>query len=422
MGRSSIFRDPETKIIYEPSSEFPKIADNPTKEDAEKAATRILDLVCDFPWEEIDKDKGSVHKSSWLSALLTVLCRHLVNGCCPAFLFNANVAGSGKSKLADIIAMIATGRSMPRTGYADNEEEMKKSIISILMSAKSFVLFDNIQSGGSLGGKTIDAVMTSRVYSDRLLCTNKSPEFLVNTVFFATGNQVNLKGDSLRRFVIGKLRSPLESPELRPESEFKIKEKILGYVARNRSSFVIDALTIMKAYIKAGNPKGGLVAMGSYEEWSSVIREAVNWVTGHDPAKSQHYLKKEDKQSLAKAALLNGWADLVLPSEDNDHTEKRREGMTVSEAVEILNGAPEKYKILRDALLEYSRSSKRELPVNSIIGKYLGDIEDTVISGRYLEKTPNRSRGTLWTVREVTVKDQDETEEKENVEIPEVPF
>ena len=244
----------------------------------------------------------------------------------------------------------------------------------------------------------------------------------MNTVFFATGNQINLKGDSLRRFIIGKLKSPLESPELRPDSEFKIKEKILSYVARNRGSFVIDALTIIKAYIKAGSPKGGLISMGSYEEWSSVIREAVNWSTGNDPAKSQHYLKKEDRQSLAKAALLNGWADLVLPSKDNEFTGSRKDGLTVSEAVAILNGAPEKYNILRDALLEFSRSSKRELPVNSIIGKYLGDIEDTVIGGRYLEKTPNRSRGTLWTVKEATIKDQDDTEEKENIEIPDVPF
>lgn len=422
----SIFENPgydiETRMIYEPSCEnFPKIADNPSQEDAKNAANRLLDLVCDFPWEEIDKDKGIVHKSSWLAALMTVMCRHLVDGCCPAFLFNANVAGSGKSKLADIIAMIATGRTMPRTGYADNEEEMKKSMISILMSAKPFVLFDNIQTGGSLGGKTVDAVLTSRVYSDRLLGFNKNPEFLVNTVFFATGNQVNLKGDSLRRFVIGKLRSPLESPELRPESEFKIKEKILGYVSRNRGSFVIDVLTIMKAYIKSGMPKGNLIAMGSYEEWSSMIRETVNWVIGHDPSKSQHYLKKEDKQSLARAALLNGWANLVLPSKDNDF-KGHPKGVTVSKAVDFLNGSPEKYKILRDALLEHSRSTKRELPANPVIGRFLGDIEDTVIGGRYLKKITDKCEGTLWMVYESTIKDQDESEEQENIQGPETPF
>jgi hypothetical protein len=414
--------DMETRMIYEPSANFLPLGDSLTQEDARSAATRLLDITCDFPWMEIDNDKGMIHKSAWLSSLLTVMFRHLVDGCCPMFLFTANIAGTGKSKLADIIATIATGRTMPRTQYKKNEDELKKSIMSILLATKPFVLFDNVENGGDLGGSTIDALMTSRIYSDRLLGMNKNPELSVNTVFFSTGNQVNLKDDSLRRFIIAKLKSQLDAPEFRPESDFKTKGSLIDYVARNRESFVRDATTIMKAFIAAGRPPGRLVAMGSFEEWSSTIREATYWATGYDPAGSQHHLRKEDKASIERDNLIRGW---LVVQEAHGENEK---GFTIRHVIDILNGAPDKYELLRTCMMNLGKPGKDGFPPGSIIGKALGKLDSYPINGYHFEKVLDAIVGNRWVVKpNIAVvddddRDIDESRETDNEEIPGSPF
>lgn len=403
--------DAETKMIFEPSANFPKVPENPTHDDAKSAAGRLLDIVCDFPWSPIDDDKGMTHKAAWLSSLFTVLCRHLVDGCCPMFLIGANMAGTGKSKLADIVSMIAIGRRMPRTPYKDNEDELKKSIMSILLAAKPFVLFDNVANGGYLGGSTIDALMTSRTYSDRILGTNKNPELTVNTVFYATGNQVNLKGDSLRRFIIAKIQSKIESPETRPDSDFKIKGDLINHVGRNRESFVVDVLTIMRAFIKAGRPHSSLIPMGSYEEWSSVIREAVYWCMGHDPAKSQHHLKKEDKLSIERANIVNGWKEI------QDATGRQDVGFSIPMIVQILDGAPEKYALLRTSFLAMNKSNKEGFPPSSIIGKLMNPLENLPMNGHHFEKIEDARTGRRWIVKPNLIEDEDDRDIDESKEL-----
>ncbi|MBV8608162.1 MAG: PriCT-2 domain-containing protein, partial [Singulisphaera sp.] len=111
--------DPDTGLFFlpHPGMTFPEIPEHPTIEDARAAAQRLLDLVVDFPFArpEGDEEEESPHKYAWLASLLTVLCRSAIDGPCPLFLFTANTAASGKTKLCDINALIATGRKMPRS-------------------------------------------------------------------------------------------------------------------------------------------------------------------------------------------------------------------------------------------------------------------------------------------------------------------
>src|SRR5262249_8535282 len=75
--------DPATNLLYLPNGEFPPVPDQPTRDDAQKAARSFLDLVKDFPFK-----KG--HAVAWLAALLTVLARFLIDGPTPIFLIEAN--------------------------------------------------------------------------------------------------------------------------------------------------------------------------------------------------------------------------------------------------------------------------------------------------------------------------------------------
>jgi hypothetical protein len=108
--------DPGTGLIYEPVAQYPAVPEKPTQEDAKTAAKDLLALVDEFPFATDD------HKAVWLAAVLTVLARPAIAGPCPLFLFEAPAAGSGKTLLAELVGLVATGREvavsevLPRPG------------------------------------------------------------------------------------------------------------------------------------------------------------------------------------------------------------------------------------------------------------------------------------------------------------------
>ena len=149
--------DPDTGLFFlpHPGVTFPEIPEHPTIADARAAAKTLLDLVVDFPFArpEGNEEEESPHTYAWLASLLTILCRSAIDGPCPLFLFTANTAGSGKTKLCDLSALIATGRKMPRSDYTDNNEEMAKVLFAIALGGFPVVFLDNVGSGGAWEGR-----------------------------------------------------------------------------------------------------------------------------------------------------------------------------------------------------------------------------------------------------------------------------
>ena len=101
--------DAATGLLLEPHAEFPAVAKEPTLVDAVRAADRLLDLVSDFPFADAE------HRAAWLAGLLTPLARFAIPGPCPLFLLDANQARTGKTKLVDVISIVATGRKVARS-------------------------------------------------------------------------------------------------------------------------------------------------------------------------------------------------------------------------------------------------------------------------------------------------------------------
>ena len=275
--------DPDTGLFFlpHPGVTFPEVPEHPTIEDARAAAKTLLDLVVDFPFTrpEGDEEKESPHTYAWLASLLTILCRSAIDGPCPLFLFTANTAGSGKTKLCDLVALIATGRKMPRSDYTDNNEEMAKVLFSIALGGFPVVFLDNVGSGGALGGSAIDKALTSTALNGRILGASEMRDVPFHAVLFATGNNVRLQGDIHRRIIPCRLESPDEHPEER--DNFAIKD-LEGHVLRNRPALVAAGLTIVRAYVVAGGPDQGLTPM-DFPAWCGLIRNAIHWATGCDP-------------------------------------------------------------------------------------------------------------------------------------------
>jgi hypothetical protein len=374
--------DERTALLFEPNAAFPPIPAAPTQADARRAAETLLRLVVDFPFA------GEDHRAAWLAALLTPLARFAIAGPCPLFLIDANTPGTGKSKLTDVVAIVSMGRGMPRTTYPDTDDEMRKRISSIALAGDRLMLLDNIAT--TFGGSALDSALTAMTWRDRILGRSEmTAELPLFTVWYATGNNVALRGDVLRRIVPCRLETREERPEER--REFTIEGDLLEYVQRERPRLVAAALTLLRAHAVAGRPDGGLNLLGSFEAWSRVVRSAVYWAIGRDPCRTREELRAADPEVLARVALIEGWAELLVI--------QKEEGLTAAAALKLVKETPSGFDKLRDVFMEWSR--KDDLPSARSVGMRLKALKGRVINGKFFSSTEDR--GTqIWRVEEVT--------------------
>ncbi len=382
--------DDETGLLYEPNTEFPPIPQTPSRIHARIAADRLLDLVSNFPFAGATRDEQDGHRTAWLAGLLTTLARFAIPDACPLFTFDANCPGTGKSLLTDIIALIATGRVMSRTTFPDDEAELRKRITSIALAGDQLMLFDNIAQGNPFGGAALDAALTATTWRDRVLGRSEmTAELPLYTIFFATGNNMILRGDVQRRVIPCRLETQEEKPEERGDFKYP---NLLEHVRIHRPQLVGDALTILRAFATAGRPQAALPSFGSYEGWSRWIRQAVFWVMGVDPCATREKVRAADPALNTLAVLLEGWAE--LPG--------GKTGLSVAETLRILNDPNQRdqFTTLREALMEWSRNDK--LPGSGIIGCKLRSYRKRVMDGRMLDSATGHGGGQRWRVAQVS--------------------
>lgn len=305
--------DDATGVLYEPSADFPLIPDDVTLDDADAAVQKLLDVVCDFPFESQD------HRAAWLAALLTPLARFAFEGPTPLFLIDANVRGAGKGLLAQTIGQIVLGREMPVSSYAHDPEEMRKKITAIALAGDRVIHLDNLE--GNFGNDTLDRALTATRWKDRLLGKSQEVDLPLIPVSYGTGNNVAVAADTTRRIVHVRLDVLAERPEER--TGFKHTE-LVSWIKANRAELLACAFTILRAYCNGGMPRQDLSSFGSFEGWSRLVREAVVWVGQPDPCRTRVQLaERSDATADALGQLVLAWREF----------DPGGEGIVVSELV-----------------------------------------------------------------------------------------
>ncbi|MCB9610665.1 MAG: hypothetical protein H6716_29015 [Polyangiaceae bacterium] len=348
----------------------------PERKHAEIAALDLLEVVEDFPFTT------EAHAAAWVAGLLTVLAMHAFDGPAPMLLIDANCPGAGKSLLADLISLIAFGRPCPRTVMPERDDEMRKRITSIALAGDPLVLLDNIDHG--LGGAALDAALTARTWRERLLNTNDTIELPLHTIWMATGNNVEVIGDTMRRI----LHVRLESPEERPEERGDFRHPDLTrWVLEQRPRLVAAGLNILSAYTIAGRPDLGLKRWGSFEAWSDLVRNAVVWAGLPDPAETRHELRAAaDVEGAALRQLLLNW----------DTLDPGGRGLTASGILQRLRSGDPALDEVRAAIDVLAPGRGGDLPSPRSLGRKLGKFRARLIAGRVLQATSGRM-GLTWT-------------------------
>ena len=268
--------DARTGAFCSFNAQFSPIVPDPPQEAVQDAVRSLMEAVSNFPFEK------ECHKSVWVAALLSVVCRQSFEGNVPFFTLSANIRGTGKTMLVHLISIIAFGRECAPSGFTPEDEESRKQITTALLTGAPMFLLDDVAT--AFGGVHYNRLSTSSHWQDRAMGGNKTVILPTLPVWFITGNNLVYKGDIVRRYIPLKLESREEHPENRRDFEHA---NLLEWAKRERVNLHNAALTIMAGFFAAGKPSMSLDPFGSYEAWSSTVRAAVVWAGMADPCESR---------------------------------------------------------------------------------------------------------------------------------------
>lgn len=371
--------DAATGLLYDPQGlDFPDIPDQPTLAQAEAALENLCKLIKDFPFKE-DQDRSVA-----LSAILTACIRRSLPTT-PMHAFSAPTAGKGK--LVDLSCVIATGYTASALGSGGREEEFEKRLTAKLLAGEPVIVIDNCTR--PLGGDLICSMLTQERMSLRILGLSEAPSISTDAFVAASGNNLVIMGDLIRRTLLCCIDAKVEQPENRTFDDDPVK------LARTwRAEYVVDALTILRAYHVAGRP-GRPRPLGSFEAWSSLVRGALIWMGDADPVVSMNKLRKADPILAAIRAVMGQWTRVIAGGEVTaaEAIKKATEKAAGTDGRDVLVNPD-----FRDALLAVA--GKGETVASQALGKWLQVHQDRVVDGARFVRKKERHKSAVWALED----------------------
>ncbi len=272
--RQSRGYDETTGWYYAPSCSYPEIAERPSQADGTAALRELEDIFCDFPHVG---GAGGAHRHVPVAAILTLLARPAILGSVPMFVLDASTRGSGKTLQADVVSTVALGRDAGRCTYPEDDEELEKVLSSYALSGTSLILIDNIRR--PLGGGPLDKVLTARSTVDlRVLGSSVMRQLPWTATILASGNNLELGDDTIRRTLVSRIESQLENPEARTGFAH---DPLVEWAKEHRARLVGCALTVLRAYSSHGSPDTDVPRWGGgFESWATVVAGSIRFCGG----------------------------------------------------------------------------------------------------------------------------------------------
>ena len=237
-----------------------EIPEYPSTDETSDAVTFLMDdWLGDFPFAT-DTDKANM-----LALILSYPLRELCT-LVPLAVISAKSMGTGKSKLVSLVVRLFTGDDPEMDSLPSTEEETRKQITTLLQKALAFLIFDE---SPEIGGKSINRLLTALKWSDRLLGGNRRASLPNRAIKVATGNNVEISGDTIRRYYPIELFFDGEDPHDRPETDFRHSD-IESWTDEHRSELLTAVFTLIRAWQVAGRPKRA-TSFGSFERWEAVV-------------------------------------------------------------------------------------------------------------------------------------------------------
>jgi putative DNA primase/helicase len=282
--------DRQSGILFESDKTWPEIPECPDRAAAVTALESIRTLVASFPFV------SGVDESAALAMILTAIIRPSLKTA-PLFGVNATAPGTGKSKLVDVAAILATGRAAAVNSYAGDDNELRKVLESRLLQGDSFINLDNLSV--ALRSDHLCQVLSQEEVNIRPLGKTVSLDSATAVMFCATGNGLRFAGDLTRRVVLINLDAGVERPE-----ERVFESDVIEDARRQRVEIVTSALTLLRAFVAKEADKVS-PALGSFEHWSNLVRSALVWLGLPDPLGNAVKIRDNDPEKERTSAIIS---------------------------------------------------------------------------------------------------------------------
>jgi hypothetical protein len=252
------------------------------------------------------------------------------------------------------------------------------------MEGQAVNVIDNVER--PLKSDALCSVLTEPLFTDRLLGFSKTATAPTNALFVTTGNNITIVGDLTSRTVACTLDPMCERPE---ERRFRLD--LHEWVPAHRGELVAAALTVVRAYLAAGEPeKGRLPNFARFEDWCRFVREPLVWLGMADPCLTRRSIEERDPVREKLTALLVAWhgafgerdqtvAEAIAYAEAADVTEAVKKRQALCEAIAAV--ADDRGKINRSRL-------------GNFIAAHAGRIEGDM----RFDRAGTRQGAVLWSV------------------------
>ncbi len=310
--------DSATGLVLLAPPPMPAIPSAPSKSQASEALALLGDLLAEFPF--VDDASRSVA----FSMLMTPVLRGALFPAVPLHAGTGPAPGTGKSYLADLASVIATGERCAVIAVASKPEETEKRLIGAVLAGYPIIALDNCNA--ELAGDFLCQASERPVLQLRPLGSSAVVRVPNTVTVFANGNNLVVVADLVRRTLISRLDANMENPE-----ERTFRADPVSAVLANRGRYVAAILTIARAYIAAGKPDL-LPPLPSYQGWSDLVRSSLVWLRRSDPAATISTARAEDPQRQKRAAVFAAWAaeldlapamlqtsELIKAAEETEH-------------------------------------------------------------------------------------------------------
>jgi hypothetical protein len=309
-----------------------------------------------------------------LSAILTILDRRSMTAA-PLHAFTSPAAGTGKSLLVDVAAMLATRQPMPVISQGRTEEELEKRLGAALIAGDTAIALDNCDH--PLESSFLCQALTQQRLNIRMLGVSKNVETPVNAAIFATGNNLTIVGDLTRRTLICALDAKCERPELRT-----FDTDVLDTARKLRPRLVAAALTVLRAWHVA-DARVELPPFGSFESWSRRVRELLVWLDRADPCTTVTKAREDDPKLSALLTIVLQWKEALGTASS----------FTMREIINAAVNRPDFY----NALLTVAAAGRAShLLSNERLGRWLKANENKIAGGFSIVRTGAKDGYPLW--------------------------
>jgi putative DNA primase/helicase len=270
---------------------------------------------------------------------------------------------------------------------------MEKRLGSVLLEGGSMISLDNLSF--DLESDLLCQILTQRIVKVRVLGKSEVPECEWRGTIFATGNNVRVLGDLVRRALTCNLDAKVERPEMRQFSFDPIAR-----VFADREQYIAAAITIALAYRAAGRAAASLRPLGGYGAWSAIVREPLLWLGEDDPVKSMDAARTADPVRAAAYELVARWQQRI----GVDESVSVRDIIAIANKTKSSSDAPA-YPKFRALLIEHAGTMKGDAIDPVRLGKWLRHQHGRVYGALRIDLVQRRGRANEYVLVEAEEKD-----------------